>query len=210
VELLGCEYAGRFADVAQQAGINVRHGGIETLVGIPPPDVLIMSHVLEHFADPNAELQRIRSLIGPKTLVYVEVPGVLTLHKKAQYEYDLLQYLTLAHTYHFTLATLRSAMRRVGFRLVVGDEEVRSVFVEARPEALASVDVSADADAVIGYLASLDHSAQNRFRRATLHVARMAERSLKAAARGLFGERGVEVVRQLRQRTRDSGAGRDA
>ena len=201
-ELIGCEYAQAYAEVAREAGTDVRQGGVEALVGMPKPDVLIMSHVLEHFADPVAELARIRTLIRPETLVYVEVPGLMTLHSKAQYEYDLLQYLTLAHTYHFTLATLTDVMRRAGFRLLVGDEEVRSVFRDEGSESAdeARVRDSLEAARVTRYLISLDRSPRVRVRRVTLHIAHGTKQSLKAAVRTLIGDDGVEIVRRLRRR----------
>ena len=129
VNLIGCEYARSFVVAGREVGTDLREGGIEALAGGAPPDVFIMSHVVEHFADPTAELQHVWRIARPGTLVYVEVPGLMTLHAKSEYEFELSQYLTLAHTYHFTLSTLVQAMARAGFRLLTGDEVVRAVFV---------------------------------------------------------------------------------
>ena len=115
VNLIGCEYARSFVAAGRELGTDLRQGGIEALAGETPPDVFIMSHVVEHFADPAAELQQCGEVSRrPGTLVYVEVPGLVvgTLHAKTEYEFELSQYLTLAHTYHFTLSTLVHAMAR--------------------------------------------------------------------------------------------------
>jgi hypothetical protein len=78
------------------------------------------------------------------------VPGLLTIHDRPEYAYALGQYVTLAHTYHFTLETLRATMRRAGFRLLRGTEDVRAVFVTAAPD-----EPSADESVAPAILASL-------------------------------------------------------
>jgi SAM-dependent methyltransferase len=211
VDLIGCEYARSFVDVARAEGTDVRFGGVEALLGIPPPDLLIMSHVLEHFADPALELARVRMIVRSGTLVYIEVPGVKTLHTKAQYGYDLLQYLTLAHTYHFTLATLDGVMRRAGFRMLAGDEEVRSVFVpdDRAIHAQGATDLPSEADEVLGYLAWLDRSPRIRTQRAMLGIRRSVKGSAKSMVRVMFGEPGVARARRLRRTIGGSQTRRD-
>ena len=158
VNLIGCEYARSFVAAGREVGTDLREGGIEALAGGAPPDVFIMSHVVEHFADPAAELQQMWRIARPGTLVYVEVPGLMTLHAKTEYEFELSQYLTLAHTYHFTLSTLVQAMARAGFRLLTGDEVVRAVFVR-EDEATIQVDGQYNgAPQLLTYLRRVDRS----------------------------------------------------
>lgn len=124
----GCEYAVSYVEAGRRAGTDVRHGGPETLTDLAPFDLVILSHVVEHFPDPVADLAAVRALGNEETLFYVEVPGLLTIDRKAEYAYRLDQYITLAHTYHFTLGTLTQAMGRAGFSGVWGDEAVRSIY----------------------------------------------------------------------------------
>ena len=192
VDLIGCEYAHEFVEVGRAAGTDLRQGGVEALLGAPPVDVLIMSHVVEHFPDPATELVRIRGLLKPGAIVYVEVPGLLTLHTKSEYEFDLLEYLTLAHTFHFTRASLIQTMRRAGFKMVSADEEVRAVFVmtELDGVGLPSQPVfrASDARDLVTYISRLD-SRELRYRRARLRFVNESKRRVKRIVHPLLGER---------------------
>jgi len=156
VTVAGCEYAEAFVAVGREAGSDVRLGGPEALRASAPFDVVIMSHVAEHFPDPVEALTGVAELGHRDTLYYVEVPGVMTIHRKPEYGYRFDRYLTLAHTYHFTLATLVATMARAGFEMVRGDEEVRSVFKAGGREAPMSNPVTAME--ILDYLQWLDRS----------------------------------------------------
>lgn len=162
VDVAGCEYAEAFASAGRDAGTDVRLGGPEALLSGAPYDVVIMSHVAEHFPDPVRGLQEVRGLGHPATLYYVEVPGVMTIHRKPEYGFRLDRYLTLAHTYHFTLRTLSATMARAGFELVRGDEEVRSVFKAGGADPEADPETAAK---ILRYLGWLERSWQMRVAR---------------------------------------------
>ena len=163
VEVVGCEYAEAFASAGREAGTDIRVGGPEALRTDAPYDVVIMSHVAEHFPDPIGSLQEVRDLGHPSTLYYVEVPGVMTLHRKPEYGYRLDRYLTLAHTYHFTLRTLTATMARAGFEMVRGDEEVHSVFKAGSAAAQSNPETAAG---ILRYLTWLERSWRMRVVRA--------------------------------------------
>lgn len=109
-----------------------RHG-LDLLVGTladvelrRPPQIVIYSHVLEHIVDVGEELERLRGLLPPGGIAYLEVPGIKRLD--TGYEDDFLRYLQNAHCYHFSLATLTNLLVSHGFERVAGDELVRSAF----------------------------------------------------------------------------------
>lgn len=129
----GCEYAASFVEAGRAAGSDIRHGGPETLLESAPFDLVILSHVVEHFPEPIDDLGLIRRLGHANSVFYVEVPGLLTIDQKREYAYRFDQYVTVAHTYHFTLSTLASTMSRAGFTLIDGDERVRSIFRLGEP-----------------------------------------------------------------------------
>jgi SAM-dependent methyltransferase len=188
--LAGCEYASAYVDAGRSVGTDLREGGPETLRDLAPFDVVILSHVVEHFPDLDAGLTEVRALGGAATLFYVEVPGLLTIDHKSEYAYRFDRYLTLAHTFHFTLATLSATMARSGFALVHGDEQVRTVFRqgerrEPHPDA-------ADAQAVLASLEALG-SWSNRLRRARL----LPRRAAAWVAKELLGERYQSLRRRL-------------
>ncbi len=168
--LVGCEFATKYV-------LAGRQGGPEVLLEAGPADVIVLSHVLEHFADVPNELSLIRRMAHEATVVYVEVPGLFTVHLKPDYGYDLLQYLTLAHTYHFSRDTLRDTMRRAGFSMVAGDEHVHSLF-RVDPHRAGSLDDDASGrfDQLIEYVNRLERSPRLRLQRV---IARAERRGLK-------------------------------
>ena len=48
----------------------------EILPALPPFDVIVLSHALEHFLDPGAMLRLIASRLSPGGILYVEVPHI--------------------------------------------------------------------------------------------------------------------------------------
>jgi hypothetical protein len=188
--LAGCEYASAYADAGRSAGTDLREGGPATLQDLAPFDVVILSHVVEHFPDLNAGLAEVRALGDMNTLFYVEVPGLLTIQHKSEYAYRFDRYLTLAHTFDFTLATLTETMANAGFGLVRGDEQIRSLFRqgdrrEAEPD-------PANAQKVLASLEALG-SWSNRLRRAQL----LPRRVVRVAAKELLGQRYHDLRRRF-------------
>jgi SAM-dependent methyltransferase len=170
--LAGCEYAEAYVRAARAIGIDARRGGVASLVGLDSPHVVILSHVVEHFADPQRELTQLREIAGSATLLYVEVPGVLTIDRKPEYAYRLERYFTLAHTWHFSLQTLAATLARSGFVLQHGDETVRAAFTPASdsaPSGIANAHPTLPAE-TLRYLHRLETSRVLRLRRLTLRM----------------------------------------
>jgi hypothetical protein len=114
-------------------GLCLEYGIIEDYHETQQADIIIYSHVLEHLPHPNEELKRIKELCHEKTLVYIEVLGVLYIHKS---DGDFLRYLLNIHLYCFSLGTLKNLLVKNGFTLVFGNEQVRSLFVSTPPKEL--------------------------------------------------------------------------
>jgi SAM-dependent methyltransferase len=176
--LAGCEYSESYASYANsELGIAVCMGGASTLVeeGINA-DVLILSHVFEHFIDLEVEMKAIENILKDDGILYIEVPGILDLHNKYEYDCDFLKYLTLAHMYNFSLTTLRSRLATVGFSLVKGDEYVRSVFMKSSVDTESLTGLN-DYDRIVCYLTHLEknkgiyasHNPNRRLHRRAMH-----------------------------------------
>lgn len=99
VSLLGTEYSSECLEIIRGKGISVMKGGCrEVLEKVDGPfDMLILSHLLEHVADLDLFMESLLKLASPETLIYIEVPGVLTLHAKPEYGFDFIKYFTHAH-----------------------------------------------------------------------------------------------------------------
>ena len=79
-------------------------------------DVVTMFHVLEHVAEPKAELSYVNRLLRPGGYVYIEVPdfgSVLSRWRKRRW-----WYIMRFHTYYFTRQSLVRLLRETGFRVV--------------------------------------------------------------------------------------------
>jgi hypothetical protein len=120
---LGSEYVAYGRDVH---GLDLRVCMLKDLALDFTPDLVIYSHVMEHILHPLDEMKSIASVSGAETLVYIEVPGLKNIHKG--YSMDVMKYYQNAHSYHFTLGSLRYLMESAGFGLVSGTEYVRSIF----------------------------------------------------------------------------------
>jgi hypothetical protein len=128
LNLFGCDYSKNVLKIAKEKGITTFHGDMESLLIKAPFDILILSHVFEHFIDLKKSLVLIDKLTHDNSLVYVEVPGVVDLVNKPEYMYDYQDYTVLAHIHNFSLSTLSNIFLTHGFKLVKGTEYVRAIF----------------------------------------------------------------------------------
>lgn len=134
----------------EKHGLNLKTGMLKDLDREKKRDVIIYSHVMEHILDLNDELELIKELSHPGTLIYIEVPGIKNIHQN--YEMDLLRYFQNAHTFHFSLASLTNLFSKNGFELIKGNEHVMAVFKLTNEKS----DVKNDFAAVKNYILETD------------------------------------------------------
>lgn len=127
-EMYGCDYSEKALKLAEGKGVITLTGGMEQLAKYGVADVIILSHVFEHFSDLNVAMSYLRNLCSNETLIYIEVPGVLDLKNKSEYTFNYQYYCVLAHIHNFSLETLSMVLGKGGFTLIDGDEYVRAVF----------------------------------------------------------------------------------
>lgn len=106
-------------------GLDLRYGFVdEARSEIAEADVVILSHVLEHFSSPGSVLEQIRRDLRPAALLLVEVPGIFRIHRS---NLDVRSYLQNAHTFTYCAATLADECRRAGLVILWVDETARAV-----------------------------------------------------------------------------------
>ena len=137
-------------------------------------DVVILSHVLEHFLDMESEISTICQLMADDALLYVEVPGLFNLQHS--YHCDFQLYLQNAHNYHFNLAMLERVMAKFGLTLLHGDESVKAVFVKRSDT---QVSFTNQYPGVLDYLSSLE--AQREAFARTLRRSKQQEKAQRYA-----------------------------
>ena len=121
-EIVGFDYGAEYVAKGRRLGLDLRAGGFETVAGERPFDLVMMSHVLEHAADPIAFARQAAGVLATDGLCYLEVPGIFNI--RAGYDGDVLTYLQNAHQWHFTAATLRATLARAGLHVEQGDESI--------------------------------------------------------------------------------------
>lgn len=151
---LGCDYSRRAVEISAKKNIDCRLGGVKSLEG-EKADIVILSHVIEHFVDIKSEFESINKLMKKGSYLYIEVPGVEDLVNRAEYGYDYLLYSVMAHIYNFNLASLRSVVEPLGFEFISGDEYIRSVF-RFNPGYRSSLDLSGNYKRIISALESAE------------------------------------------------------
>ncbi len=130
VQELGTEYSSECIEICKKNDIKAIFGNAESAIEHNIEfDLIILSHVFEHFIDLQKELNTIKHLMTKKSILYIEVPGLFIIHKKPGYNFSLLGYLTHAHMYNFTLDSLNNILSMHGFKMLYGNEEIESIFI---------------------------------------------------------------------------------
>lgn len=119
--LFGVEPDATARELAASRGITVEAGTAEA---IPPGtrsrdyDLILMTHVLEHCADPGLALRNVHSLLAPGGGFYCEVPNCAALHFQTYSEISEMLDVP-RHVHFFTPQSLRRLMEQAGFEVVV-------------------------------------------------------------------------------------------
>lgn len=139
--LEGCDYSQEAINVARMSGIAAEKGSIEVFLEKQPADVLILSHILEHIVDLDKFLDYVTRVTHKHSIIYIEVPSVVDLKNKPEYEYDYQDYCVLAHIYNFSLSTLINVCTLKGFIALKGSEYARLIISKTGDQGVkASVD----------------------------------------------------------------------
>lgn len=153
VELIGCDYSEASVKAGKKNNINIYVGDASTLVETQVNcDIVILSHVLEHFCDIKYHLSNVKRIMDKNCLLYIEVPGVMDLKNKPSYKYMYSLYVTGAHIWHFNQSTLRYYVEQEGFSCVYSDECCRSIFKLSDNNQTENTDLSYNCQSILKYL----------------------------------------------------------
>jgi SAM-dependent methyltransferase len=84
---------------------------LEDAPPLPPQDLVLLVHVLEHLPSPTETLTQIRNLLAPRGYLYLEVPNFAANHAAPGKQFHF------AHVYNFTPATIRMLAAKAGFKI---------------------------------------------------------------------------------------------
>jgi 2-polyprenyl-3-methyl-5-hydroxy-6-metoxy-1,4-benzoquinol methylase len=118
-------------------GLSVFQGSLLDELDIGKFDFMILSHVLEHIEDVNIFLLKLKNILTPQGLVYIEVPdaynfslsadpalGLCDVHLK-----DIFVQFTPEHINFFSTNSLENLMRANGFENVVMEPNLSTMGV---------------------------------------------------------------------------------
>lgn len=176
--VIGVDYGAVNLAYARQQGLEVYEGGINDLCLTERPALIIYSHVLEHVQNIDAELTRVFNILADDGVVYIEVPGIRNVRWNS-YQADLLKTFHIAHIYDFSLNALCNMLEKNRFKLIYGNEYIRSVFSKSNE----SKAIVSDFEATYNYLKTTE-----RFYYFFGSLSRILSRvqSLMLALRGYF------------------------
>lgn len=127
-DVAGCDYEESYLEYGRSQGLRLHSGGHESMQLENDMGVVVLSHVLEHFANPIAVLIAVVQRLNDGGYLLVEVPGVLRIH---EVYFNPLAYLQGAHVYSYTAQHLRVLFESMNLVVVSGDE--KCVFIVKKP-----------------------------------------------------------------------------
>lgn len=111
----GCDLDASAVEYGQSHGVPVQQASADEIELEWEPDIIILSHIVEHFLDLIKDLKTIRNLADSDTRYFIEVPGVKSVHPETSYyDSDFRKQLQNAHTYYFTIRSLKNTLQQAG------------------------------------------------------------------------------------------------
>lgn len=136
-KVVGFDFDEKYMKVGEKFGLEMKLGGDKAFFESNlQPDLVILSHVVEHINDIDNFFKNLYSHIDKESYIYIEVPGVLNSVRERSKGYkedgyisnnNFLGYLQFLHNYHFAAWHLIQFCERNGFEVLVYDEVVRLI-----------------------------------------------------------------------------------
>lgn len=127
--LFGTGYSQECIEQCNKKDINIISNNFEEILSDEIKyDLIILSHVFEHFIDLKKVLNFIYKLLKDRGVLFIEVPGVLKIHENPYYKMNFEKYLIHAHIYNFSLDSLKTILTQNNFICLYGNEYVEAVF----------------------------------------------------------------------------------
>lgn len=78
-------------------------------------NLLLLSHVFEHFTDPIEKLNQLKNLLLPDGIIYMEVPNARFFKRPADNFFDYM------HPYSYSPKTLKELVYKNGYKIIKAD-----------------------------------------------------------------------------------------
>ena len=125
----GCDFGEEYLQYGINKGLQLYPGGLDKQKTPPnSQDLLILSHVVEHFNEPVKELNQLIDVVKEGGYLLIEVPSSLSLAKN--YVNPIL-YFQNAHISNFNKKFLNLFFTHLGLEVIKGNE--RCTFILKKP-----------------------------------------------------------------------------
>lgn len=137
-ECYGCDYNDTYLEFGRAHGLSLSAGEASVLQPHGKADLIILSHVIEHFLDPVKEFENISCLLADDGFLFIEVPNAEKLN--SYYRADILRFLQNAHNWHFTQKSLDRLMASCGYHRIFGNHRIRAVYQKRPTQSIPSIE----------------------------------------------------------------------
>lgn len=124
-----CDFNEKYLDYGIHKWLNLKYWDYDKLLEEESIDVIIVSHVMEHFLTPIRDIQKIVSKIKKWWYLIVEVPWIFTIHEMY---FDPLLYLQNAHVFNYYKQYLNIFFKQLWLKIIYWDE--RCTFILQKPD----------------------------------------------------------------------------
>jgi 2-polyprenyl-3-methyl-5-hydroxy-6-metoxy-1,4-benzoquinol methylase len=128
-QVSGCDFGEKYLKFGQDKGLALYQGEIN-LDKTPPnsQDLIIISHVMEHFNNPIETVNQILQHIAPEKYLLIEVPGIFDIPKTY---FNPVLYFQNAHVHNYYYYYLKVFFEALGLEVIYGNE--RCTFLLKKP-----------------------------------------------------------------------------
>lgn len=125
----GCDFGEKYLKFGQKKGLDLYQGEIDiTKTPKKSQDLVILSHVMEHFNEPTNTMNDIIELIADEKYLLMEVPGIFDI--KRTY-FNPILYFQNAHVHNYYYYYLKVFFETLGLEIIYGNE--RCTFLLKKP-----------------------------------------------------------------------------
>lgn len=123
-----CDFNTKYLNFWKSKWLDLMFWDVEDILKNEEIDVLILSHVFEHFINPIQKIQSIINHIKRWWYLIFEVPGIFSIH---QHYYKPIEYFQNAHVYNYYKDYLFQFFEKIWLNVIYWDE--RCTFILQKP-----------------------------------------------------------------------------